>query len=80
MKGCETGLMAGQTGPELVERRVERRESRGGAEVGGAGVGGLRLFGGVNICSIPAIRCQGLMKALNMGPGEGGEHRELRRS
>lgn len=72
--------MVGQTGPERVERRVERRESRGG---GGRGRGeGLRLFGsgGVNICSIPAIQCQGLTKALNMGPREGGERWDLRRS
>lgn len=51
-------------------RRVERRESRGG---------GVRLFGsaGVNICSIPVIRCQGLMKALNMCPAEGGGRQDL---
>lgn len=76
--------MVGQTGPERVERRVERRESRGGAGVGvgGGGGEGLRLCGsgGVNICSIPAIQCQGLTKALNMGPREGGERWDLRRS
>lgn len=40
---------------------------------------GVRLFGsaGVNICSIPAIRCQGLMKALNMCPAEGGGRQDL---
>lgn len=56
-------LEKGASGEESVKER--KQEPGGGGDWFGSG--------GVNICSIPAVRCQGLMKARNKRPATGGE-------
>lgn len=81
MKGCETGANGGSDRPRASRKESgkERKQGRGGVGVGGGGaaVVWLRRSQYLLHSSDPV---PGLMKALNMGPGEGGERRELRRS